>query len=129
VNGFELTGREIKSDKWSTTGTTFDFVGVYTQTDNSDGDYIVQGGEFRKASTAKFVRPFRAYLKLKDGATQARSLNFVITDGEEGTVTGIDAAKINGLEIEGVYNLNGQKVTNLNRKGLYIINGKKVMVK
>ena len=128
VNGFELTGREIKSDKWSTTGTTFDFVGVYTQTDNSDGDYIVQGGEFRKASTANFVKPFRSYLKLKTGQT-ARSLNFVVTDGEEGTVTGIDAAKINGLEIEGVYNLNGQKVTNLNRKGLYIINGKKVMVK
>lgn len=126
VSGLKFT-KNISSTLTTATGTTFDFVGVYTKTTNNDGDYIVQGGEFRKASTANFVRPFRAYLKLKEGQS-ARSLNFVVTDGE-GETTGIDAAKINGLEIEGVYNLNGQKVTNLNRKGIYIINGKKVMVK
>ena len=126
-NGFELTGREIKADQWSTNGTTFDFVGTYTTADAAAGDYFIQGGKFVKATTGNTVKPFRSYLKLKEGQS-ARSLNFVVTDGE-GETTGIDAAKINGLEIEGAYNMNGQKVTNLNRKGIYIINGKKVMVK
>lgn len=126
VSGLKFT-KDISSTLTTAPGTTFDFVGVYEQTDNQDGDYIVQGGEFRKASTANYVLPFRAYLKLKDGQSTARSLNFVI--GEGGTTTAINAAEIDGLNIEGVYNLNGQKVTNMNRKGLYIINGKKVMVK
>ena len=125
VSGLKFM-KNIVADQTTAEGTTFDFVGVYTQTTNQDGDYIVQGGEFRKASTSNYVRPFRAYLKLKSGQT-ARSLNFVVGDGS--ISTGIDAAEINGLEIEGAYNLSGQKVTNLNRKGLYIINGKKVMVK
>ena len=126
VSGLKFT-KDISADLTPTEGTTFDFVGTYTTADANAGDYFIQGGKFVKATTGNTVKPFRSYLKLKEGQT-ARSLNFVVTDGE-GETTGIDAAKINGLEIEGIYNLNGQKVTNLNRKGIYIINGKKVMVK
>ncbi|MBQ9356713.1 MAG: carboxypeptidase regulatory-like domain-containing protein, partial [Prevotella sp.] len=118
--------KSVSTTITNATGTIFDFVGVYTQTTTADGDYIVQGGEFRKAGTTNWVLPFRAYLKLKAGAT-ARSINFEVVDGN--TTTAIDAAEISGLEVEGAYNLNGQKVNSLNRKGLYIINGKKVLVK
>ena len=125
VSGLKFT-KDITTETSYTSGTTFDFVGVYTQTTTAAGDYIVQGGEFRKANESNYVRPFRAYLKLKEGQS-ARSLNFEIVDGTGST--SIDAAEINGLDIDGAYNLSGQKVTNLNRKGLYIINGKKVYVK
>ena len=126
VSGLKFT-KNISADLTTAEGTTFDFVGVYTQTDNQDGDYIVQGGEFRKASTDNFVKPFRAYLKLKEGADPARSLSFVIGDQ---TVTEIAGLEVEGqTTVEGVYNLQGQKVTKMNRKGLYIINGKKVMMK
>ncbi|MBQ9186888.1 MAG: choice-of-anchor D domain-containing protein [Prevotella sp.] len=127
VDGLELTGREIVADQWPINGTTFDFVGVYTETTNNAGDYIVQGGEFRQADASNSVLPFRAYLKLKEGTTPARSLNFVVVE-DGGSTTGIDAAEISGLEtVEGIYNLNGQKVETLKRGGLYIINGKKVV--
>lgn len=126
VSGLKFT-KNISADLTTAEGTSFDFVGVYAQTTNQDGDYIVQGGEFRKASTSNYVRPFRAYLKLKEGAAPVRSLSFSVSEG--GSSTEISAAEISGLEIEGAYNLRGQKVTNLNRKGLYIINGKKVYVK
>ena len=127
VSGLKFT-KDIVTDQWNTTtGTTFDFVGVYEQTNTADGDYIVQGGEFRKASADNFVKPFRAYLQLKEGAASARSLNFVIGDQ---TVTEIAGLEVEGqTTVEGVYNLQGQKVTKMNRKGLYIINGKKVMMK
>ena len=128
VNGFELTGREIKADEWSTTGTTFDFVGTYSNVTAAAGDYFIKGGEFVKATTNNTVKPFRSYLKLKDGQSAARSLNFVFDD--QTTTELIEGLEIEGQTIvEGVYNLNGQKVQNMNRKGLYIINGKKVMVK
>ena len=127
VSGLKFT-KDIVTDQWNpTTGTTYDFVGVYEQTTTADGDYIVQGGEFRKASASNFVKPFRAYLQLKEGADPARSLSFVIGDQ---TVTEIAGLEVEGqTNVEGVYNLQGQKVTKMNRKGLYIINGKKVMMK
>ena len=119
--------KNISSTLWPTEGTTFDFVGVYTTTGVNAGDYFIKGGEFVKATTKNTVKPFRSYLKLKDGAT-ARSINFVFDD--QTTTELIEGLEIEGQTIvEGVYNLNGQKVQNMNRKGLYIINGKKVMVK
>ena len=126
VSGLKFT-KNISSTLTTAPGTKFDFVGVYTTTDVKTGDYFIKGGEFVKATTNNKVLPFRAYLKLKDGQSAARSINFVIGDQ---TTTEIDGLEIDGQKnVEGVYNLNGQKVQNMNRKGLYIINGKKVMVK
>ena len=105
------------------TGTTFDFVGVYTQTDVNAGDMFIKGGNFVTATTNNYVLPFRSYLKLKSDGVRSVS----ITIGEETITTAID-----GLTIESndnvIYNLGGQKVQNA-KKGLYIINGKKVVVK
>lgn len=127
VSGLKFT-KDIVSTLTPAEGTTFDFVGVYKETTNNAGDYIVQGGEFRQADESNSVLPFRAYLKLK-GTTPARSLNFVVVE-DGGSTTGIDAAEISGLEtVEGIYNLNGQKVETLKRGGLYIINGKKVVLR
>ena len=127
VSGLKFT-KNISSTLWPTEGTTFDFVGVYTTTGVNAGDYFIKGGEFVKATTNNTVKPFRSYLKLKDGQSAARSLNFVFDD--QTTTELIEGLEIEGQTIvEGVYNLNGQKVQNMNRKGLYIINGKKVMVK
>ena len=128
VSGLKFT-KDITTETSYTSGTTFDFVGVYTQTTTKNGDYIVQGGEFRKANESNYVLPFRAYLKLKEGQSAARSIRFVIGDVDQ-TTTEIAGLEIEGQRtVEGVYNLQGQKVQNMNRKGLYIINGKKVMVK
>lgn len=118
---------EVKAGLTTVPGTSFDFVGVYKQTTNENGDYIVQGGEFRKASTSNFVRPFRSYLKLKDGVT-VRSINLFV--GDEDVTTEIDGLNIETpVNVDGIYNLNGQKVQNMKKGGLYIINGKKVVLK
>ncbi|MBO7140563.1 MAG: carboxypeptidase regulatory-like domain-containing protein [Prevotella sp.] len=127
VSGLKFT-KNISSTLWPTEGATFDFVGVYTTTDANAGDYFVAGGTFKKATSNNTVKPFRAYLKLKNqNPNAARSVTFVIGDQ---TTTEIEGLEIEGQRtVEGVYNLQGQKVQNMNRKGLYIINGKKVMVK
>ena len=126
VNGFELTGREISGDQWSTDGTAFNFVGTYSDVTAAAGDYFIADGKFVKATSGNTVLPFRSYLKLNEGQS-ARSLTFVIGDQ---TTTEIAGLEIEGQKsVEGVYNMQGQKVQNINRKGLYIINGKKVMVK
>ena len=127
VSGLKFT-KNIVAEQSVAKGTTFDFVGVYTTTDANAGDYFVSGGKFVKATNNNTVKPFRSYLKLKDGQSAARSLNFVFDD--QTTTELIEGLEIEGQTIvEGVYNLNGQKVQDMNRKGLYIINGKKVMVK
>ena len=47
----------------------------------------------------------------------------------DGETTGIASITVDGeLQMESVYNLNGQKVQNA-KKGLYIVNGKKVVIK
>ena len=125
VSGLKFT-KNIVAEQNNATGTTFDFVGVYKQTNNQAGDYIVQGGEFRKASASNFVRPFRAYLKLKDGQT-ARSLTFVVGNEEVTAIEGLSVER--NYSNDAIYNLNGQKLQQPTKRGLYIINGKKVMVK
>lgn len=124
VSGLKFT-KDITTDLHPVEGTTFDFVGTFEPIQVSAGDYIVVGGELSKAKGGNNLKAFRSYLQLKAGG-DARSVNFVI--GEGGSSTEISAAEIEGLEIEGAYNLSGQKVQNL-KKGLYIINGKKVFVK
>lgn len=125
VSGLQFT-KDLSPVLTAAEGTTFDYVGVYATTAVNAGDYFVRGGEFVRAAANNSVLPFRAYLKLREGAT-ARSINVVISDGEE--TTSIDAAKVNGLAPEGAYNLQGQKVEKPSREGLYIVNGKKILVK
>lgn len=128
VNG--LNGKKFTKDISSTLkpveGTTFDFVGTYTSIIAAAGDYFIAGGQFVKATSNNTIKPFRSYLKLKDGQT-ARSINFVVGDDV--------ATDIDGLTVEHdysndtIYNLSGQKVQQPTKRGIYIINGKKVMVK
>ena len=126
VSGLKFA-KDISSTLTTVEGTTFDFVGTYSSITAEAGDYFIAGGEFKKATENNTVKPFRSYLKLKEGQT-ARSLNFMIDD--QTTTQVIEGLEIEGQKIvEGVYNMQGQKVQNMNRKGLYIINGKKVMVK
>lgn len=100
-----------------------DFVGVYTPQTIAAGNYFVNG-ELYKSSGNTTIKPFRAYLKVKEDMNQT---NVKLMIG--GTVTGIDsidaAAKTEG---EAVYNLLGQRVSKA-QKGIYIVNGKKVVVK
>lgn len=127
VSGLKFT-KDVTATQHNTTGTNFDFVGVYTTTTTSEGDYFMQGGEFKKTGNDNTVLPFRAYLKLKAPAASVRSVNVVF--GEDGMPTSIDALQIDGLNgAEGAYNLSGQKVHNLQKGRLYIVNGKKVIKK
>ena len=127
VSGLKFT-KDVTATQHNTTGTNFDFVGVYTTTTTSEGDYFMQGGKFKKTGNDNTVLPFRAYLKLKAPAASVRSVNVVF--GEDGMPTSIDALQIDGLNgAEGAYNLSGQKVHNLQKGRLYIVNGKKVIKK
>ena len=85
------------------------------------GNYgVTPDGEIRKAGSGASLNGFRAYFT--DVPASAR----IFIDGE---ATGIGRITADGeLQMEGVYNLNGQKVQNA-KKGLYIVNGKKVVIK
>ena len=106
---------------------TFEFHGT---TVNSDTDtewayfgWKVENGEFFKAAPGE-VRPYRAFLKLKQDVVPQYSKLFAVF----GDATGISA--IDKLTNEGavIYDLQGRRVQNLTR-GLYIVNGKKVILK
>ena len=128
VSGLKFT-KDVTATQHNTTGTNFDFVGVYTTTTTSEGDYFMQGGKFKKTGNDNTVLPFRAYLKLKAPAASVRSVNILIGDEDE-VVTSIDGLQIDGLNnVEGAFNLSGQKVQNLQKGRLYIVNGKKVIKK
>jgi len=78
-------------------------------------------GKLAKATASASMKGFRAYF---DAPASARML--ISIDGE---TTGIASITVDGeLQMESVYNLNGQKVQNA-KKGLYIVNGKKVVIK
>ena len=109
------------------TGTTFDFVGVYTKTDVEAGDYFVSGGKFKKTTTNNYVLAYRSYLQLK--SAEARDIRIFIDGDElESEVTGINVVNSAAEAAGNIYNISGQKM-NKTQKGLNIINGKKVMVK
>ena len=100
-----------------------DFVGVYTPQTIAAGNYFVNG-DLYKSSGNTTIKPFRAYLKVKEDMNQT---NVKLMIG--GTVTGIDSIDATAKsEGEAVYNLLGQRVSKA-QKGIYIVNGKKVVVK
>ncbi len=87
------------------------------------GNYgVTSDGEIRKAGSGASLNGFRAYFVNVPSNASAR----IFIDGE---ATGIGRITADGeLQMENVYNLNGQKVQNV-KKGLYIVNGKKVVIK
>lgn len=92
--------------------------------ENAKYNYILQGGEFKKATGAK-LKAGRAYLKTSynvDATPESRLT--IVVDGE---TTGIKTVKGDSDE-QGVYDLQGRKVAQP-AKGLYITNGKKFIVK
>lgn len=86
-------------------------------------NYILQSGEFKKATGAK-LKAGKAYLSTKYDVTGGgESRLTIVIDGE---TTGIKATEQTGDGA--VYSLSGQRVVNP-AKGLYIVNGKKYVIK
>lgn len=119
-----FSGVIVNPSDATTVGTAFDFKGVYTVTDIDAGNWVISGGELKKASTTIGLKPTRAYFAPKGGGG-ARIAGFTI-DGDE--ATGLKAAMAEmGVEVDGIYNLKGQKVSGQLKKGIYVVNGKKVI--
>ena len=74
-----------------------------------------------------YMKGFRGYFQLKDGATAARSFNLNI-DGE---TTAVSDLKNNEQIINNTcYDLQGRRMESQpTKKGVYIVNGKKVVIK
>jgi hypothetical protein len=98
-------------------------------TTGGDGkyNYILQGGEFKKASNG-YLKAYRAYLhtSYNVAAPGARELEIVFDEEE---ATGITDVRSMNADVNGsAYDMQGRKVEQP-QKGLYIMNGKKVVVK
>lgn len=118
-----INGVIVNPSTVSASTTNFDFKGVYTVTDIESGNWVISGGQLKKASDAISLKPTRTYFAPK--GTEARIAGFTV-DGEE--VTGLKALFAQeGAPVEGIYNLKGQKVSGQLKKGVYVVNGKKVV--
>lgn len=75
--------------------------------------------------------PFEAYLTGNSGwTTYAPNITVEDFDGSVTAIKSLSADEIHGLNVKGMYNLNGMKMNNVpTQKGIYIINGKKVVIK
>ena len=111
-----------------------DMVGVTQRTQvlwNPSADvynYILQGGEFKKASNG-YLKPNRAYLSTSYNVSAASAREYLEISFEEDDVTGIDATLVNSEKVNSdIYDLQGRKVEQP-QKGMYIVNGKKVIIK
>lgn len=112
----ESTERPVAEGKY------VDFVGVYDAATVAEGDYFIGGSALYKSEGNTNIKPFRAYLQVKDEAAEVKL--FI-----DGMATGIES--INGTakaEDGHIYSLAGQRVGKA-QKGIYIVNGKKVVVK
>jgi hypothetical protein len=91
-------------------------------------NYILQGGEFKKASNG-YLKPNRAYLSTSYDVSAASAREYLEISFEDDDVTGIDATLVNSEKVNSdIYDLQGRKVAQPT-KGLYIVNGRKVIVK
>ncbi len=82
---------------------------------------VTTEGKIAKGTNTAWMKGFRAYFELPDGANARLSF----FDDATGITTIIGADELND---DKAYNLSGQRVQNP-KKGLYIINGKKVVMK
>jgi len=123
ASGKVFEGVNYNPQAVSVAGTYFDFVGTYVKADVvKAGDYVISGGQLKKASSAINLKGTRTFFQLKNAAARSLKLNF----GEEVT-TGIAELKAYGNEnSDKCYNLNGQRVKTPS-KGLYIVGGKKII--
>lgn len=125
-----ITGVDIVSATPKQTIANWDFVGTYSKTTISEGNYYFKSNQLYKAGTGSHnIKPFRAYLEYTgSGVAPARMLNFII----DGGTTAIGTIKADGtmmtLNESTVYSLSGQRVAKPS-KGVYIVNGKKVIFK
>ena len=90
-------------------------------------NYILQQGEFRKATTpGGYLKPNRAYLSTSYDVTTsgAKALSVVFAEEETDGIRSVGNTTEDGVR----YNLSGQKVGK-EYKGIVIINGKKVIRK
>lgn len=95
-------------------------------TKNADSDVIygvTSEGKIAKAGATASIDGFRAYFDVP--AAAARQLSIWLDDTTTGISTVMEA---DALNVDGIYNLQGQKV-NKAEKGLYIVNGRKVVRK
>ena len=98
------------------------FVGITTATAVTADTYFgLSGNKFVKVG-AGTIKAGKALLPATE-VSGARELTFVFDDA-----TGIKQVESSKMNVEDIYNLNGQKVQNPT-KGLYIMNGKKVIIK
>ena len=91
-------------------------------------NYILQQGEFRKATTpGGYLKPNRAYLSTSYDVTipGAKALSVVFAEDETDGIRSIENSRIENSDY---YNLAGQKV-GADYKGIVIVNGKKYMRK
>ena len=125
-----ITGVDIVSATPKQTIANWNFVGTYSKTTISEGNYYFKSNQLYKAGTGSHnIKPFRAYLEYTgSGVAPARMLNFII----DGGTTAIGTIKADGtmmtLNESTVYSLSGQRVAKPS-KGVYIVNGKKVIFK
>ena len=96
-----------------------------------DTDYNGKNTWLKPTNKAHTVAPFEAYLIAAEGwSTYAPTITVEDFDGSVTAIKSISADQINGLNVKGMYNLNGMKMNNVpTQKGVYIINGKKVVIK
>lgn len=118
-----FNGVLVNATTVQTEGEYFDFMGTYTVTGIDAGNWVISGGQLKKASAEISLKPTRTYFAPKSPG--ARIAKFVVDDEE---VTGLKVLFAEqGAAVEGLYNLKGQKVERAQQKGIYVVNGKKVV--
>ena len=123
ASGKTFNGVAVAPAEVSVSKTAFEFKGVYAVTDIDAGNWVISGGELKKASAVISLKPTRTYFAPK--ASTARIAGFTL-DG--GVATGLKAMMAQqGVAVDGIYNLKGQKVSGQLKKGIYVVEGKKVV--
>ena len=110
------------------------FTGTYKATADIESTnwWALASGVFKHFSKERTdgLKFTNAFIELTSGASAAE---FFVEDIDNNGVTAIksiNADEINGLNVKGMYNLNGMKMNNVpTQKGVYIVNGKKVVIK
>ena len=121
LNNVNVSRTTAQNDSYN--GATFQGTYAPIAAPNMEGKWgVTSEARIAKGTNEAWMKGFRAYFELPEGANGAR-LSFY--DDATGITTVIGADELND---DKVYNLGGQRVQNP-KKGLYIINGKKVVIK